>query len=333
VIGAILGVLVALGLIEGSGTGQGLFSIGAGQAVTVASVAAGFFVGLAGGFLVVVRFLVLNHPVAAAVSIASGAVIAVIITVVMAVCERLSLRLRGYRRLSRDEVRRIATIVKAVADDMDLDALPRFAMSDSMVPGAWTHMRTVVLSTGLLSSLTDDELGAILAHEFHHWRSGDSVASHIIWAASLPLALIYNVGMLLAGRTPDQKPGQKQSGGKGPITFGKLVGWAIAWPAAILIRLVLVAVTSSWQRQAEYEADAVAAAIGRGAALASALRKMGAFEAGRTGWEQAMAATHPRTELRVEALQPPKDDDEEYQESELRIATLQEAARIFRSIL
>jgi len=67
--------------------------------------------------------------------------------------------------------------------------------------------------------------------------------------------------------------------------------------------------------------------------MISALRKMGAFEGGRTGWEQAMTATHPPTELRIEALQAPKPDDAEYQEDELRGPGADEVGRILRSLL
>ena len=69
--------------------------------------------------------------------------------------------------------------------------------------------------------------------------------------------------------------------------------------------------------------------IGLAIALSSALRKMGAFETGRTGWEQAIAATHPPVELRLEALQLPRADDAEYQESELGGPTASELRRIY----
>jgi hypothetical protein len=56
---------------------------------------------------------------------------------------------------------------------------------------------------------------------------------------------------------------------------------------------------------------------------------MGAFESGRTGWEAAMAATHPPTELRLEALQAPRPDDWEYHEDELRGPSRAEIHRLF----
>jgi Zn-dependent protease with chaperone function len=119
--------------------------------------------------------------------------------VLVAAFERATLRIRGYRRLSREEVRRVAPLVKGVADALELDGLPRFSMSDAPMPNAWTHMRTIVLTTGLFQMLDDDELTAVLAHELHHWRNGDAVGLRIVWAASLPIALLLDLGSWVAG--------------------------------------------------------------------------------------------------------------------------------------
>jgi hypothetical protein len=86
--------------------------------------------------------------------------------------------------------------------------------------------------------------------------------------------------------------------------------------------------TAASHRRYEYEVDNAALEISFGTELSAALRKMTAFEGGRTGWEQAMAATHPPVELRLEALQPVEPDDWEYQEDELRAPTWQEVRRI-----
>jgi hypothetical protein len=102
----------------------------------------------------------------------------------------------------------------------------------------------------------------------------------------------------------------------------------IAWPAWIITTLIIAPVLSGSQKKYEYEADAAAAAIGLAAPLASALRTMGAFETGRTGWERAITATHPPIELRVEALQDRLPDDAEYEEDELRGPTREEIVRL-----
>ena len=116
--------------------------------------------------------------------------------------------------------------------------------------------------------------------------------------------------------------GNKQGMGVGPPSKFRgvlvLIGWVIAWPAWVILTVVVAPTVAVSQRRYEYAADAAAGNLGYAAAMISALRKMGAFEGVRTGWEQAMNATHPPTELRIEALQPPKPDDAQYQEGELR---------------
>jgi Zn-dependent protease with chaperone function len=317
-IGLVLGPLLVFGFFAGTNLGSDFFNLGAGQAVTVIAVVVGVFLGAAGGFLVVLKFFVLDHPIQAVISIASGAVLAVVIIIAIATFERFTLRARGYRRLSRDEARRVAPVVKAAADAMDLPALPRFAMAEMILPNAWTHMRTIVLTTGLLQTLNDVELESILVHELRHWRSGDAVGLHLVWACAWPLAALINIGQLLVGNAPKGIPLGKKAGGD--IVRGVLMitGYLMAWPAIVITRFIIVPVTAASQRRCEYEADAAATAIGLASALSSALPKITAYEGGRTGWEQMMASTHPPTELRLEALQAKRDDDEQYQEDELR---------------
>jgi Zn-dependent protease with chaperone function len=298
--------------------------IGGTEAVSAVSIVGGLVVGAAGGFLAILASIVI-HPISLFGSLVGGAILSTAIVVGIACFERSGLRWRGYRRLSRDEVRRVAPLVKDSADATDLPALPRFAMQDSVIPNAWTHMRTVVLTTGLLQIMTDGELRAVLTHELHHWRMGDAVGLHFIWAASLPAALTYNLGTVLSGSRPTAS-GQKSHSTTAALLA--LLGWLILWPSWVITKCLIAPLTASSQRRYEYQADAAALTIGFGSDMQSALRKMGAFESGRTGWEQAMTATHPPTELRIEALEPRRADDWQYQEYELRGPSWKEIEQI-----
>jgi Zn-dependent protease with chaperone function len=293
--------------------------------VTIVSVVTGLGLGAVGGFVAIASFIVTN-PISLFGSLFGGGVISIAVVVTIACFERVGLRLRGYRRLSRSEVRRIAWLVKEVSYVLNLPALPRFAMEDSVVPNAWTHMRTIVMTTGLLETLTDEELRAVLAHELEHWRKGDAVGLRFVWAASLPAVLLFNLGTLISGRWPSKEgeaPPRTPAGG-----LLALIGWFIAWPAWVLTKWVVVPLTAKHQRQYEYEADAAVREAGFGVDLASALTKLSAFEGGRTGWERAMTATHPPTALRIDALQPLQADDWDYQEDELRGPTWKEIRRL-----
>ncbi len=133
-LGAFVGLLIAVGAMTNPSVSHALFHLGIGQPVTALSVASGIVLGAVGGFLVVLRTLFVSQSSATGLSLLSGAVlVAVVVVILIAAYERLGLRLRGYRRLSRDEVRRIAPLVKAVADAFDLPALPRSAMADTIV--------------------------------------------------------------------------------------------------------------------------------------------------------------------------------------------------------
>jgi Zn-dependent protease with chaperone function len=87
------------------------------------------------------------------------------------------------------------------------------------------------------------------------------------------------------------------------------------------------------QRRYEYEADAEVASIGYASSLCCALSKIGAFESGRTGWERVIVATHPPTALRIERLQPKRDDDVEFQQGDLRELSFADLKEVFRSAL
>lgn len=328
-LGAIVGIFVALGVVDTTSLGSEVTRLGGGQAVTIVSILGGIFFGAIGGFLEVLRYILAETPWEAVVALATGAVLATAITVTMATFERLGLRIRGYRRLSRDEVRRVAPLVRDIAEATYLDGLPRFAIDDSVIPNAWTHMRTIVVTTGLLQTLDDAELRAVLAHELQHWQSGDAVGLHVVWAAAWPIAVTYNIGMLIAGKRQGMGVGAPGNA-KGLLV---LIGWVIAWPAWVVLTLVIAPATAARQRRYEYAADAAAARLGYAAAMASALRKMGAFEGGRTGWEQAMTATHPPIELRIEALQAPKPDDAQYQEDDLSGPGWAEVKRVAGGLL
>lgn len=326
--GAILGMLLATGALSDSSISHTL-SLGVGQAVTPLSLVLGFVLGAVGGFFFVLGWAIYTHPFQWLIGMIVGFIIAVLIVLTVASFERLGLRLRGYRRLSRDEARRVAPLVREVAEGMELDGLPRFAMADIIVPNAWTHMRTIVVTTGLLQSLDDGELRAVLAHELRHWQRGDAVGLHVVWCCAWPIALTCNIGLAIAGRSSDGS--LKTFRIRGGLT--SLIGWAIAWPAWVILKLVIVPVVASTQRKYEYEADAAAGNLGYRAELSSALLKMSAFEGGRTGWERAMAATHPPTELRLEALQEWRPDDHVFQEDELRGPRIVELRRFLKPLL
>lgn len=311
-IGLLVGGIAGAGLIGSTSIGGGLFHAGGGQAVTVIGVIGSAVLGAIAAFAGVYVYLLFSNPLQVFGSLLSGAILGVLLVAFIAQFEADLLRMRGYRRPSRDEVRSISPHVQAVGAAMHLSTFPRFVISDSAMPGAWTHMRHIVLSTALIDSLEPGQLRAVIAHEMHHWRHGDAVALRIVWAVAWPVALLYNLGCWLSGRG---RGGNDSS--RAPRTLVQIIGWVFLWPTWLITRYLIGPAVAVRGRQQEYEADAVTKSMGLSESLIGALRTIALFEPARSGWEAVMMASHPPTQLRIEALQQPRSDDGDYQEGDL----------------
>jgi len=299
---------------------QTAFRVGAGGGALIGVVVAGVLVGIAVGFLHPLFVLFLDRPFATLVAMAFGAAFSAVVVFCTAAFERTSLRLRGYRRLSQEELRLVLKPASDVARSMNLGTLPRFAMYDNPLPNAWTGARTIVLTSGVLKMLEETELRALLAHELAHWQAADAVGEKTVWACSLPLALMVNIGSWLS--SPGIQPwialtlprSELASMASGMLRF---LAWILFWPGELLTRFVIVPALLASKRRREYDADAVVAELGLAPAWISALPKITGFEGGRTGWEATMARTHPPTALRIERLQARLADDHLYEPQEL----------------
>jgi Zn-dependent protease with chaperone function len=327
---ALLGGLAAVVVLlvqaaTGEATSVVIFNVHTGGVLTFASVIAAFVAGVAGGFVAVYGLLLVSHPSEVASSLLTGAVVAAGISWVALVLEPRLLQLRGYRTPSRREFEgTIGPALMEVAEAMGLDVrdgggrregglwLPLILVSDTPIPQAWTHGRTIVITKGMMEGLDPTELQAVLCHEMNHWRMGDGIAMRMVAAVSWPLVLTYNLVAMLTGvQTGTQKAGQKGSSivvKTGPPIV-TVIAWIVLWPIAFLIRWVIVPLSAAESRRIEYEADAGVAAAGMGAALIRALERLPPFEAGRTAWETALTRTHPPIEHRIDHLERLREID------------------------
>src|SRR4029077_12769854 len=134
------------------------------------------------------------------------------------------------------------------------------------------------------------EMAAAMAHDLHHWISGDAHAERFVWACTFPLVILVNFyTYIVLGVRSLQK-------------WSNFI-FVLIWPAFTLLRLVVTPLLRARGRRLEYEADAAAIAAGHGAGLAGALTKVSDFELARTGWEEAPPRTHPPMEFRLEAIE------------------------------
>lgn len=220
------------------------------------------------------------------VDVAGGAATSLLVFAGMVVAEPLTLQLRGYRRMSRREADRIFPLLYEAARRMGMRGAPQVVMSDHARRTANTYVRHIVLSRSLYDDHTDEELAAVLAHELHHWARADAVGLHFVFASALPLVLIFNLASKLVRFR----------------SFVAVLAWLVAWPAQAFMWLLIKPLMAERGRRHEYEADAAAKAAGYGAGLIRCISIDREFEAARSGWEDVILATHPPTELRLEAL-------------------------------
>ena len=200
--------------------------------------------------------------------------------------------------------------------------MPRVALSPADQPNAFATGRNpnnavVCATTGLLNSLSRDEVEGVMAHELMHVRNRDiligSVAAAIATAISSIAQMAMFASMFAGGRDDEDRPN--------PLAV--LLVSLVAPMAAGLIQMAV-------SRSREYEADRSAAELlGNGESLARALEKievlaasrpmavapaqaqayihnpLAEFRGGRRGGGPDMSrlfSTHPATEERIRRL-------------------------------
>ncbi len=295
--GAVGGLLFG-SAVSGLAGQAGEGPLGAASSATWLELFGGAVLGAATAFIGTLG-AILTHPLALLGAIVSGAVIGGLLTAFGHVLEPALLRMRGYRRLSREEASQLVPLLHEVATAMRVPPVlvPTLAIADTPLPEAVAHLRTITVTKGWLQLYpATEERIAVLAHELHHVRSMHPLGVQLVQACALPTVLVYNLGVWLA-----RLGSHVGSASRG---FIGLLGWVFLWPAWVEIRLVIVPLLTRTQRAQEYEADQAAVRLGYGEGLRKALLRLRDWEAVGTGWQQALAATHPPIALRLEAIDP-----------------------------
>lgn len=227
--------------------------------------------------------------------------------------DRLALASTGARPVSEEELPQVYGIVRRLAMQIDMP-VPSIHVIDSPQPNAFATGRSpkkaaVAVTTGILQTLNNEELEAVLGHELAHVQNRDILVSSIAAMIGAALALIARFGFWFGG-------GGNRNNPLGAI--GAILMLIIAPVIAMLIRFAI-------SRTREFQADKTGAEItGQPLQLASALQKISAG-ASRTPMRvneatsqlfienplkgvkgRGMAkwfSTHPPVEERVERLQ------------------------------
>lgn len=177
---------------------------------------------------------------------------------------------------------------------------------NAFATGARKNDSLVAVSTGLLESMTEEEVAAVLGHEVAHIANGDMVTLTLIqgvvntFVIFLARVVGYFVDRAIFKNDRDIGIGYYITVVVCEIIFGILASIIVAW----------------FSRQREYRADAGAAALlGSREPMIRALARLGGLEpgalpksfeaAGITGGGaiSAMFASHPPIAARIQALQ------------------------------
>ncbi|MBH5329573.1 protease HtpX [Eikenella sp. S3360] len=203
----------------------------------------------------------------------------------------------------------LLNVVQAQARQWNLQT-PEVAIYDAPEPnafatGASRNNSLVAVSTGLLRSMTRDEVEAVLAHEMAHVGNGDMVTLTLIQGVVNTFVLFFS--RLIAGAVASSlRQNQNSSGSQGVYLLVSMVFQVIfGWIAGIIVMW--------FSRQREYRADAGAAKLVGAPKMIAALQRLKGSTGGLPQDMSAMGindnalrslfSTHPTLDDRIARLQ------------------------------
>ena len=223
----------------------------------------------------------------------------------------------GGREVSRKEEPRLYNLLENLCISRGI-TMPKLKVMDdeslnAFATGLNDKQYSITVTTGLVATLDDAEIEAVLGHELTHIRNGDVrmmviaviIAGVIGFFAELIFRLFFQGGMRFSGgRSSDRK------GGGGIVIIIAIALVAVAWLLSVVIRFAL-------SRRREFLADAGSVELTKNPdAMISALRKIEGrgelhhatsavmemcVDNPREGFAD-LFATHPSVDARVHAL-------------------------------
>jgi len=177
---------------------------------------------------------------------------------------------------------------------------------NAFATGAFKNSALVAVSTGLLQSMTREEVEAVIGHEVAHVANGDMVTMTLIqgvmntFVVFLSRVIGYAVDAFLRRGSDSNGPG---------------IGYFVTTIVMDIVLGFLAAIIVAWfSRQREFRADSGAAQLmGRKQPMINALARLGGLQPGElpkgmqamgiTGGLGKLFSTHPPIEERIAALQ------------------------------
>ncbi|CAN5255608.1 zinc metalloprotease HtpX [soil metagenome] len=226
--------------------------------------------------------------------------------------DRIALSMNHAREVDERTAPEFYALIRDLAARANLP-MPRVYVSDNPQPNAFATGRNpehaaVCATTGLLETLSRDEIAGVMAHELGHVRNRDTLTMTITATIAGAISMLANFAFFFGGNRDNNNP----------LGFiGVLVAAIVAPIAAMLVQMAI-------SRTREYSADRAGAEIsGSPRALASALAKISNaaqripnYDAERNpaaahlfivnplsgARMDNLSSTHPATENRIAAL-------------------------------
>jgi len=179
---------------------------------------------------------------------------------------------------------------------------------NAFATGAFKNSALVAVSTGLLQSMTREEVEAVIGHEVAHVANGDMVTMTLIQGVMNTFVVFVS---RVVGYFVDRVVLRNNSDGPG-------IGYYVTTIVLDLVLGLVAAVIVAWfSRQREFRADAGAAQLlGRRQPMINALARLGGLHsgelpqsvktmgiAGGASGLMALLSSHPPIEERIRALQ------------------------------
>ncbi len=207
-----------------------------------------------------------------------------------------------------DAERWLVERVKVLADKAGI-GMPEVAIYEgepnAFATGAFKNSSLVAVSTGLLHSMSAEEVEAVLAHEVAHVANGDMITLTLI--QGIMNTFVFFLSRVVGSLVDSFLRRGEDNNGPGigyfvtsmvcQLLFGMLAGLIVAW----------------FSRQREFRADAGAAKyMGTPGPMINALARLGGVSAGElpkgmaasgiSGIFGSLGSTHPPIEARIAAL-------------------------------
>ena len=177
--------------------------------------------------------------------------------------DRMVLRMYGAQEVDRSTAPELIDLVGQLAGRAGLP-MPRVFLMDEAQPNAFATGRNpqnaaVAVTTGLVNSLTREELAGVIAHELAHIKNHDTLLMTITATIAGAISMVAQFGMFFGGHRDNNS---------GPGVIGSIAMMILAPLGAMLVQMAI-------SRTREYAADNLGGRIvGQPMWLASALAKI-----------------------------------------------------------